>query len=879
MPLPIGKTLSFYEILGPLGVGGMGEVYRARDTRLEREVAIKVLPEDLAGDDERLARFDREAKTLASLNHSNVAGIHGVDQEGDVCFLALELVPGEDLGERLSRGALPLDEALDVCRQIAEGLEAAHEAGVVHRDLKPDNVRITPEGAVKILDFGLAKPIGPSARESGTLPMQSDSFLVTSEGMILGTPTYMSPEQARGKPVDRRTDIWAFGCVLFECLTGKRAFQGDAFGDLIVAILEREVDLEALPAATPPHVRRLIVRCLVKDPRTRLRDIGEARVALGPQADEALLETTAHGAASRLGVSGLSALGLGALLLGALLARAFWTPSAELPTAQLPLVAELSAPESMRMGAISGPPAVSLDGKRLAFIAVDEQGSSSLWVRELDGIEPARQIPGSENALNPFWAPDGKRLGFRKGDDLLTIGVDEDRAQLLFPGTPGSNILGAAWNAENRILFAEETGPLVIVDALGGTPELALDHLPERLGAHAMWPAFLPDGKGFLFTIQDAGGEASGLYVGEIGSSASRLLLSETTNAVYVDPGWLVHRRGDALYGRRFDARTRALGEETLRLAKDVRVSDWPAHALFGASRSGRIVYYQNAASLVESEFVWLDLSHGATESLGIEGVLWNPRLSHDGKRLAFDRTNLRSSGDVWVRDLAHGTEVRLTDAPSDDSAPLWTPGDEGLYFHMTPDLFYAQSSGVGDLELLLESVESKIPLDLSADGRTLLWAVEQSGVLSAMDLETRESKPIFEQAEDARISPDGAWLAVEVRLTTELFVALQSYPGGEHFTRISSGPGRTPRWSPAGDEILFDAEGELVAVPLELTLGAAPIASKPRVLVPRAGPDRYLLRRGFDITPDGKRLLLVRSLMADAAALTVLENALPKQP
>tara|TARA_R110002072_G_scaffold273253_2_gene434010 strand:+ start:526 stop:1788 length:1263 start_codon:yes stop_codon:yes gene_type:complete len=290
MPLTTGQSLSFYEILGPLGAGGMGEVYLARDTRLEREVAIKVLSEELAADDERLRRFDREAKTLASLNHPNVGGIHGIDQDGDTSFLAMELVPGEDLEERLKRGPMPLDEALDVCRQIAEGLEAAHEAGVVHRDLKPANVRITPEGAVKILDFGLAKPIGPnvpgSATGSDTSSAQSDSFLLTSEGMVLGTPTYMSPEQARGKPVDRRTDIWAFGCVLFECLTGKRAFKGEGFGDLMAAILEHDVDLEALPSTTPPHVRRLIARCVIKDPRERLRDIGEARLLLSAASPE-----------------------------------------------------------------------------------------------------------------------------------------------------------------------------------------------------------------------------------------------------------------------------------------------------------------------------------------------------------------------------------------------------------------------------------------------------------------------------------------------------------------------------------------------------------------------------------------------------------------
>jgi serine/threonine protein kinase len=280
MSLTTGQTLSFYEILGPLGVGGMGEVYLAKDTRLEREVAIKVLPEELADDEERLRRFEREAKTLASLNHLNVAGIHGIDQVQDTCFLAMELVPGEDLEQRVKRGALPLDEALDVCRQIAEGLEAAHEAGVIHRDLKPANVRITPDGVVKILDFGLAKPMYSKASgDSSSGVAEHDSFLMTEEGVVLGTPTYMSPEQARGKPVDRRTDIWAFGCVLFECLTGQRAFVGGSLTDILAAIVREDPDLSLLPRV-PASVRTLLVRCLTKDPRARLRDIGEARVLL-----------------------------------------------------------------------------------------------------------------------------------------------------------------------------------------------------------------------------------------------------------------------------------------------------------------------------------------------------------------------------------------------------------------------------------------------------------------------------------------------------------------------------------------------------------------------------------------------------------------------
>jgi len=339
-----------------------------------------------------------------------------------------------------------------------------------------------------------------------------------------------------------------------------------------------------------------------------------------------------------------------------------------------------------------------------------------------------------------------------------------------------------------------------------------------------------------------------------------------------------VHRRGDAIYATAFDARTRVLGEETVRLAKDVRFSEWPVHALFGASRDGRVVYYRQVAVEAESEFVWFDVASGATESLGVEGILWNPRLSHDGRKLAFDRTSQQTGGDVWVRDLSRGSEVRLTEATSDDSDPAWAPGDDRVYFHMTPDLYVASPGGVGPVERILQSPVSKYVVDVSADGRTLLWANDETKELSALDLETRESTLLRESAGYARFSPDGAWLAVEVFATTGSFVVLQTYPGGEQVTRISPGAGRHPRWAPGGDEILFVSEGEIVAVPVELHPGAAPVPGTPRVVVTRAESNNYLLGRGFDVTPDGRRLLLVRSLASDAGALTVLENAIPER-
>ncbi|MFT5050574.1 MAG: serine/threonine protein kinase [Chlamydiales bacterium] len=413
MTLASGQSLSFYEILGPLGAGGMGEVYLARDTRLNREVAIKVLPEELADDEERLRRFDREAKTLASLNHTNIAGIHGIDQVDDICFIAMELVPGEDLEQHLAQGALPIDEAIDVCRQIAEGLEVAHEAGIVHRDLKPANVRITPDGVVKVLDFGLAKPTGPVRGGSGAgsdtfTPVKPDSFLMTEEGMVLGTPTYMSPEQARAKSVDRRTDIWAFGCVLFECLTGKRAFGGDSMTDVLAAIVTEEPDWNALPADTPAHLRELLARCLAKDPRTRLRDIGEARVRLaepqslfeghdpdGVQPQPRVLRQKAWLPwAVAIAAAGLA--GANFFLKGAEQAA---------PSRQVRFTIQHPSEGS----AIVYNPVVAPDGSYIAYIA-GEGNVERLWVRELDADEP-RVLPGTEGARAPFSSPDGRFLG------------------------------------------------------------------------------------------------------------------------------------------------------------------------------------------------------------------------------------------------------------------------------------------------------------------------------------------------------------------------------------------------------------------------------------------------------------------------------------
>jgi serine/threonine protein kinase len=674
LPLLPGHTLTFYEILGPLGAGAMGEVYRARDTRLEREVAIKVLPEELAGDLDRLRRFEREAKTLASLNHPNVAQVFGIDQVGDTCFMAMELVPGEDLAARLAHGALAPDEALDICRQIAEGVEAAHEAGVIHRDLKPANVVIAPDGRVKVLDFGLAKPADSDDGASST----TDSVLTTEEGRLLGTPTYMAPEQARGRMIDKRIDVWAFGCVLYECLTGRRPFDGESMGDVLAAVLEREPDLSRLPAATPTRVANLVERCLRKDHRTRLRDLGEARIAfeelVASGGEPVASEPVTRPRSVAIGIAvALVAVSTGAYLVG----RAGRPAKRTERYVSVPLTSSSS---------YRNEPAWSPDSGWLALGRM-ESGSQDLYLRHVvSGEEKVRRAgPGDESAF--AWAPDDSYIAFVASDlpgtpvliasphrDSEERKVIETNMRVFDSASYGVALGNQPWSLDSRSLLVSRSGD----DGSIAIWEIGLDGSEEQLtfppaGHDDLAASYSFTGDRIVFVRR--GTLASRLMVMPAGGGSPSVLLDDGT--LTEDPAWLPGDDRVLYLAERGGARNLCVLDVASSSTEQLTslVSMWASSP--AVSSTGRIAY---AATRHDTILTTLELESGATRALTTHtDSNWAPRFSPDGDSIAYssDRTG---DMEIWVRDL-DGTEHRITRADGADVYPDWSPDGRRLVF------------------------------------------------------------------------------------------------------------------------------------------------------------------------------------------------------
>jgi serine/threonine-protein kinase len=875
MSLASGKTLASYEILGPLGAGAMGEVYRARDTRLDRDVAIKVLPQEFAQDRERLLRFEREAKSIASLNHANVAHIYGVDQVDTTYFLVLELVEGETLEDRLKRGPLPVDEALDVCRQIAEGLEAAHEAGVIHRDLKPANIRITPEGLVKLLDFGLAK----STRPGADIKSSTDSVLSTEQGRLLGTPTYMAPEQARGKSIDRRVDIWAFGCVLFECLTAQRAFGGDSLSDVLAAVIEREVDLTKLPPATPPRVRELVERCLAKDSRQRMRDMGDARWILQHARDDHAAGATAAASPSiwRRGMPwSVVALigGVFALIIGSTLYTDMDAP----PRRSSGVVARLAVrtPSGWKLRVDNNTEedqvlAISPDGSQLVFVAESGQ-HRQLFRRALDSFE-CQPIPGTDDATSPFFSPDGAWVAFIANAKLRKVALGGGNPIDLCESGLGR---GGAWGPDGTIVFSPTTATgLVRISSNGGAPaELTHLEADQRERSHR-WPCFLPGGKEVAFTVgtEDKPGDYEDAQIDVVSLETGRrrhLLRGASQVRVTANGALLLGRDGEVFAlplgstnGGAVDGATHVLSG----------VGGVPSSGIvyFDIARNGTLAYVERDPHAAEFELCWVS-SDGRIEPLQLPPREYRvPRVSPDGKKLAVAIGPGRGRpSDIWICDLVSGSMTRLSVDSKNSSYPAWTADGKRVAYGMTPldgatTGIASKAADGSDAYTLLARFDHqtpRAPLSWSPDSKTLLFqqdggAGKSSDILylALADSSVHPFAATGVTEFSGALSPDGAWFAYCSDDSGASEVYVQSFPGAGGRWQISDG-GAYPRWSADGREITYISGEDMIAV--SVTTSPTFSHGQPHKLFTLAFQATSDAIANYDRAPDG-RFLVVR--------------------
>jgi Tol biopolymer transport system component len=894
MPLTPGSRLGPYEVLSPLGAGGMGEVFRARDSRLGRDVAVKVLPEAFAADPERLARFEREARLLASLSHPNIAGIHGLEEVGGHRHLILELVEGETLAERLTRGPLPVDEALDVARQVAAALDAAHEAGIVHRDLKPGNVMLTATGDAKVLDFGLARGggSGPSGTDIGLSASPTMTYAATMAGVILGTAAYMSPEQARGRAVDRRTDIWSFGCVLYECLVGKPLFGGETVSDTIAKILERDPDWSALPPKTPPRVRELLRRCLEKDAKKRQRDAGDIKIELdeilsaGLTASGSMIGSAVGGAGGALAAapaagglrSARVAWGVAAVAVVAAAAAAFWPRPVPTSAPGIPLRTQLLAPTGTGFGdAVPAEAAISPDGRLIVVTATDSTGSSHLYVRSLDGLD-ARKLPRTdvgENGL-PFWSPDSRRIGFFSEGKLKSIAVDGTSVQVICDAPDGR---GGTWNADGVILFAPtSTGPLHRVMATGGKSEPVLP-LDETAGETAQrFPRFLPDGERFTYTSLPARDGELATFLCRLGSSERKLLTTGTAGAVFLPPDRVVVTRGQNLLAQRVDiSGPRLIGDPVVigESPGNLRTSGTNCVT---AAHDGTIVFPTRVGQTTYLE--WLSRSG---QSLGRvrglpEGNWFFPRLSPDDRLVAIGHVNDASETNIWLLDPARGTASPFTREGDIGGGATWTPdGRELLYLARRSasgrqDLYARRTSGTMEERLVYADDNMfKAWTAVSPDGRWFMYQdlhPERKRDLLYLPAEGGEPKPFATgPGEEAggEFSPDGRWYAYVSDESGRSEVYVVSFPEGERRVQITSNGANTLRW-PTPGEIIYRWGSEFWSVPLRIGERVEP--GTPVLLCDTE--DVFQV----DISRDGQRILAIRPTNSDVTGtFTVLSN------
>jgi serine/threonine protein kinase len=876
------KRIAHYDVIDKIGAGGMGEVYRARDTKLGRDVALKFLPDVFAADADRLGRFEREARLLASLNHPNIASIYGIESHNGKQVLVLELVEGEDLSERINRGPIPPDATLTIARQVAVALEAAHEQGVIHRDLKPANIKIAPDGTVKVLDFGLAKALDSDPGDANL--SHSPTLLASSptqQGVILGTAAYMSPEQARGGAVDKRADIFAFGCVLFEMLTGGRAFGGDTISDTIASVLAREPDIASLPESTPPALRRLMERCLEKDVTRRLRDIGEARIHIdsivaGETGDP---DAAAPDATAKRGTPVVAWALAGVFAVAAALS---WLlkPADKIETEPPRLLrSELSAPTDAPFELSSlhpGPATLSPDGHHVTFSARGQDGRDLLWVRSLTD-DAARPLSGTDGAGYPFWSPDSRTIGFFAQGNLKKVDITGAPPFTICTARVGK---GGTWNSDNVIVFAPTfNGPLHRVGAAGGQSDTVTALNTDASENSHRFPSFLPDGNHFLYFVRTSAQtqNESSIWVSALDGGVNKRLFTCRSQAEYA-AGHILYVRDGTLMARPFDTDALEFTGDPFALATPVKFLAPASRGIFSASNEGKLVFLKGAEN-PGAKLMWLDREGDEIAQLGERANYDYPRISPDEKSVAVEVVDPQTAAvDLWIFDVDRGIRSRFTFGPATmSSLPTWSPDGEVIAFrhelNAVVDIYAKTFAGTDTATALLVGAGVDQPTDWSSDGRFMAFERfgQGAGDIWILPLEDGAEPTAYAATEfnelQAAFSPDVKWLAYVSTESGRAEVYVGPFPGPGRKWQISTNGGFWPQWRGDGREIFYQTQNNrMMSVDIDYVRNSIAIGEERELFTHASGSD-------FDVSADGQRFLVVHEEGQINEPLTLIVN------
>ncbi len=864
-----------YEILAPIGAGGMGEVYKARDTRLDRDVAVKVLSSHLSASEEIRQRFEREAKTISKFSHPHICALYDVGRENETDYLVMELLEGESLADRLGKGPLPTEQILRYGIEIADALDKAHRQGIVHRDLKPGNVMLTKTG-VKLLDFGLAK----LQTAPGTLPVSGASRLateaqasqpLTERGTVLGTFQYMAPEQLEGKEADSRSDIFAFGAVLYEMATGQKAFHGKSQASLIGSILRDDpTSISELAPMVPPALNRVVKTCLAKDPEDRFQTAHDVKLQLqwiaegGSQAG-----LPAPVVARRKNREKVAWAVAAVAIVAAGLATFGYLRRAPKPSRVVRF--EIATPEDI---VSLDAPRVSPDGRFVAFNATDASGKTRIWLRPLNALA-AQPLAGTEGTTRPFWSPDSRFLGFFAEGKLKKIDISGGPPQKICDAPTGAD---GSWSAEGVILFdGRSNDPIRRVPAAGGTAVAAVKADAARKETGVGWPEFLPDGRHFLYMVIAQKADDSIYRIGSLDSKESKVLAPAQTLVTYAPPGYLLFVRDRTLVAQSFDAKALKTTGEPVPLAEKIEINS-VGLARFSVSREGTLAYRTGESG---TRLLWVDRNGKELETAGDAGESHNPALSPRGDRLAFDLNDPRSGGsDIWVRDLARGVNSRLSFGAGDEFAPVWSPDGNHVVYSADRlglvDLFEKPADGTGEEKELFKSGEVKVATDWSRDGRYIAFNRDSkdkgSDILALPTFGDGKPFVVLEtpfNEFDAVFSPDGRFIAYGSNESGRNEVYVRSFPGPGGKWQVSTSGGSDPHWSSDGKEIYYRAPDQKVMA-VEVKTGAGFEAGVPKALfLGRFQPG--VARNRYVPSADGQRFLVVAPLGRDAMAPTTV--------